>query len=639
VQEVNNVIINKFKAKIKINSLGTKLIIYFSAVLLVVCGGLGIFAYNSASQAVMNEVEKALLSLAEEGAKVIESNLEGQYNALEVLADNSIICDPNVKWEEKLLVLREEVERSGHIMMGIADINGTLVNTENEVIDISDRDYFQKAVKGANAISDPVISRADKSMVFISATPIDNDNQINGVLVAVRDLGALCNIVEKMGFGKKGYSFMINESGDIIAHKDLDLVLNKVNFIELSKTDSEHLELAETLTKMKAGEYGVDTYYYDGANRSMGYAPIKGTGWSVAVGSFQDEVLAGVSNIKNILSAATVIVLLLGFLITLFISRSITGPINKCTEFAVNMSTGDFSANVPENTLKLKDEIGDLARGFDTMQKSVQIMLVKVAESMNKVNVASKTLAASSQEMNLTLEEVAASSNEFSDNALRLNVNSQEMEKSSNEILQKAAGGNEAIKNTLKQMNVISEIVGGLKDVIVKLDERAEDIGKIVITIKSIAKQTNLLSLNAAIEAARAGEQGRGFAVVAEEVRKLAEKSAESASEITDLVEATQDQIKNAVTNMDKSVIEVQGGTEVVLSTGEVLKAIISSIEGIARQTEQVAGASQEIGAGSQEISASVEEQTATMGEISRAAVELQDLVNGLREAIGQFKY
>ena len=152
----------------------------------------------------------------------------------------------------------------------------------------------------------------------------------------------------------------------------------------------------------------------------MAYHPIGNTGWSLAVGSFENEILAGVRQLRNIIMAVSLGALVLGVLLALWLGRAISSPIKEGSKFADTMSYGDFSNELPSSVLNRKDEIGILARSFDRMQKSLREMLSKVKAGSVKVHQSSESLAASAEEMSASLEQVASSANEFSSGASNL---------------------------------------------------------------------------------------------------------------------------------------------------------------------------------------------------------------------------
>lgn len=624
----------------KFSSLKVKVVAYLAVILVVVCLGLGISAYYVASSILVEEVEERLLEKAEDVSSLLQGRVSYHFQAVESIANRYVVR--SMDWEVQRPALVEEAQRMSYNTFGVSDLQGNLRLVGSDgIIDISDRDYFVEMMQTrATTISEPIISRDDGTLVNAIVTPIrDLEGEMVGVLLTTMDGLEVINMVIDNRIGEMGYAYMLSRDGTFLAHDDLDLVLDRVNLIQEAEADPGYRELAQLFTRMVRGERGTGDYPFRGSIRYVGYAPVEGLGWSVAVGAVREDMLAGLGRLRSVVVLVSLAFLLISIALGAPVLGGLVAPIKVASDLMRVVAGGDLTGEVPEKYLGMNNEIGELAHNIKNMKESLVEMFCKIKDSTDKVDYTSESLASVTQEMSASLEEVAASSHEFSSNAQRLSEASQEMAEEGAGISENASQGDQAIHQAVNQMEVITGIVGSLKEIVVALDERSQEIGNIVETIKGIADQTNLLALNAAIEAARAGEEGRGFAVVAEEVRKLAEQSASAASEITNLVEATQVQTRNAVEDMDKGVVEVENGTGVIASTGDIFRSIIQAVEGITRKIDEVASSTEEISSGSQEISATVEEQTATMEEIASSSNELRGMVETLAGVLQQFKY
>lgn len=249
---------------------------------------------------------------------------------------------------------------------------------------------------------------------------------------------------------------------------------------------------------------------------------------------------------------------------------SLEGAINDITRIAVAQSTGDLTQTI---TADYSGDLNTLKEAVNsTAQKLIQVVSEAVRASdivssaAHEVNDGAASLNERVQQQAAALEQTSATMNEMNSAVQANTANAQDASKVANDVQSKAVEGTQVMQDTIAAMNSIQE--ASLK------------IADIVSLIDGIAFQTNLLALNAAVEAARAGEHGRGFAVVASEVRSLAQKSAEAAKDIKNLI--------------DDSVNRIDSGTQLASKSGEMLETITSSIEEVAGMVGQIAQASSE---------------------------------------------
>lgn len=347
------------------------------------------------------------------------------------------------------------------------------------------------------------------------------------------------------------------------------------------------------------------------------------------------------------LSIALIIMTLIG-LATYFFVRTIKTSLQEGVRAANRLAEGDLTVNIQASR---GDEIGELLTSMSNMVQKWRTIVTQInatadnmASASQQLSVSATQMAEGSNEQARMSAQVATASEEMSQTVIDIARNTGDIAVSSKDTVEVARSGKDVVHMAVKEVQEIASTVDATAGMVLSLGELSQHIGEIVNVINEIADQTNLLALNAAIEAARAGEHGRGFAVVADEVKKLAERTGNSTSEIADMIGNIQKGVDKAVQAIEEVKKKVSSGTSLSEQAGSSLFDIVKKVDDLQLMVQQIASATEEMTATSESISKEIDsiasitrETSSASSQVSQASEELAQLSVNLQGIVKEF--
>ncbi|RIY40586.1 hypothetical protein CJP73_10195 [Neopusillimonas maritima] len=316
-----------------------------------------------------------------------------------------------------------------------------------------------------------------------------------------------------------------------------------------------------------------------------------------------------------------VVALILGVLFAFGITRSIVRPLQTAVGYAKAISNRDLTRQVE---VRGKDETAELLQALRMMNQNLVGVISKVQSGSESIATASGEIASGNTDLSSRTEEQASSLAETAATMEQLTTTVQLNTDNARKANQLAGSASKVAVES-------GDVVGQVVETMSSIDQRAKQVADIITVIDGIAFQTNILALNAAVEAARAGEQGKGFAVVASEVRSLAQRSAQAAKEIKELIEM--------------SVAATNQGNVLVGKAGQSMKETVDSIKQVVDIMEEIAAASEEQSTGIEQVNQAVmqmdqvtQQNAALVEEASVASQNMQAQAADLSRLVSTFK-
>jgi len=601
----------------------------------------------------------------------------------ENVEQNPKILGTYIGWEKNALD-HNDAAYVGSAVTGIDPANGRFLpwwfrNTDgslgvDKLADVDDQKTLSTGVRASEyylcsketkkpCVIDPAPYKVGDKVVMLASfiEPI----MLNGAFQGIVGADLSVNFIQEMllGANQKLYSgagqmALIGGNGRIVAYtKDPSKFGEKVSDI----LDAEQIA---NMANLKRGEV---TY---SVNKDKGrielYLPF-GIGqtdarWTLMLQLPLNAVMADLQKLQADLDAQRksdtfgmamvgLIIAAIGLLVIWLVGHGIARPLKQMVAMLDDIAKGegDLTRRLSSDR---SDELGSIAKGFNTFLAKLQAMITQVVTSVQSVSDSSEHTADIAIRTNIGIQKQMAEIDQVATAVQEMTATAQDVARNATQAAQAASHADQAagqgmqiVRDTSNSIGVLAVEIGKAVEVVQTLAKDSENINAILIAIRGIAEQTNLLALNAAIEAARAGEQGRGFAVVADEVRNLAQKTQKATEEIQSMIQQLQQGTRDVVRVMEDSQNRTDESVQHAAKAAEALETITQAVSVINDMNTQIASAAEEQSAVADDINRNVinigqvaNEVAGGADESSSASAGLTKLAEQQRRLINQFK-
>ena len=622
----------------------------------------GVLAYRIARGALEERIRFNLQTLALQSDEKLERLLLDHYQNLAVWSQLGFIRDDAVTGDAdgRVQQFLQEAKRNTDVAqeLWVANAAGAVIASTMPSLrgrDVGDHEFLQAARRGNAWVGTPsmqdLTGRVGIPIAFPLHASFDRSKPV-GVLVAVLDWPKILSILQAVrvlpeGQDERGYLVLANSRGELLAAPPF------LTGWEPGKTQLNSLGL-DSIDALTVGPAGSGEIEVRDSTYLVGYAmtarqPYLPDAWRTILLMRTDVAFAPLSNLLWAILLLSIVLAVLAAAGSFYWATQFSRPIMLLVPFLKSVAAGDLSQGI---SISRRDELGMLADAANDMAAQLRKLLQDLQQASSQITGASTQVlnaaeehASGSVQQAASIAQVTATMEELTNTAKQIALSATSVEKIADDSAQAAHAGYDSVGEALAAMEKIRRRVADISGKTLLLGERSQRISEVLNLIKDIAGEIHLLAVNAAIESAAAGEHGKRFAIVASEVRRLAERTRESAEEIKGIVGEIQSATNTSVLATEQGVKEVENGVSLATRARGSLEEIIQMVDRTTQAIRQITFATQQQQSASEQIVqtmrevAEVTRQAASgMKQSANSVGELNVLADQFKTRIREFK-
>lgn len=627
-----------------------KLIFCFLSLSLIPLIVFAIFSIDMAKNSIQKQAFNQLESVREIKKTQIKNYITSLKSSLLVMGDDPTVAVALNKFSgqqvlgQEWQIINEEYSHhferinnvNGWYDLFLIDLTGTIVysaakesdlgmNIQNSfLVQSSMGEVFDKAQNtqdGKLSISDfkPYPPSNNDPAAFMMIKISNKKGDAAGYVAIQFPINKVNEIMQQRdGMGLSGETYLVGEdklmrSDSFIDPKNHSIVASFSGTVAKNGVDTEAVTDA---FKGKSSSKLIMDYNGNPVLSSFSTIDLGGFKWALIAEIDEAEAF---STANSLIYVSTVVVIISSFVIAfvgLVVARNISTPIVQAVKAAQSVSSGDLTQRI---IIDQSDELGLLQQAMHEMMLKLKGMIKHISVSADQQATASQELSAITERTNTNVtlqhqatDQVVTAITQMSASIDEVTSRTTEASNAADHSKELVNTSSVTVNQTIQQIKELSQGILSSRRMMDEVQESTANIVNILVVIKGIADQTNLLALNAAIEAARAGEQGRGFAVVADEVRTLAQNTQNSTIEIENMIQSLENKVTKATESMDKG--------------SEQAKSIVEKTHDVTRSLDEVETSVSLISDMNIQISTATQQQSIVARDISEQAVQISDI-------------